>query len=32
MMEDLKRFMVVHDDPEIKWEHGERNWRKLAQL
>jgi hypothetical protein len=32
MMEDLKRFMVVHDDPQIKWEHVERNWRKLAQL
>ena len=31
-MEDLKRFMVVHKDPEIKWEHVERNWRKLAQL
>ena len=31
-MEDLKRFMVVHNDPRIKWEHVEKNWRKLAQL
>jgi hypothetical protein len=27
----MKKYMVVHKEPELSWEIVERNWRKLAQ-
>ncbi len=31
-MKNVTKFMVVHNDPHIKWEDVEQNWRKLAKL
>lgn len=31
-MKQMAKFMVVHNDPDIKWENVEENWRKLAKL
>lgn len=31
-MKDMTKFMVVHNDPHIKWEVVQENWRKLAKL
>lgn len=31
-MKDMAKFMVVHNDPLIKWEIVQENWRKLAKL
>ena len=31
-MAQLKKFMVVHRDPNISWEKVEENWIKLAKV
>jgi hypothetical protein len=31
-MGHMSKFMVVHNDPQIKWEVVQENWRKLAKL
>jgi hypothetical protein len=28
----MKKFMVVHKEPELNWGIVEENWRKLAQV
>ena len=28
----MKKFMVVHKEPRLRWEVVEDNWRKLAQV
>lgn len=31
-MENMTKFMVVHNDPQIKWQAIQENWRKLARI
>ena len=31
-MAKMKKFMVVHDDPNISWKKVEENWGKLANV
>ena len=28
----LRKFMVIHVDPDIRWETVEKNWRQLASI
>jgi hypothetical protein len=28
----MKKYMVVHKEPELSWEVVEENWRKLARV
>ncbi len=31
-MENLKKFMVVHHEPDVRWATVEANWGKLAMV
>lgn len=31
-MEKMRKYMVVHRDPDVPWEKVEENWTKLASI